>query len=305
MHAGRIAHPDNKGGLESVAPERARRARRDVHRRRHEAATRSRARSRPTRSPASSRSSSHAARNAVEAGLDGVEVHAANGYLSTSSSRPGSNQRTDEYGGSPGEPGPLRRRGHHAPSPRRSAPTGSASGSRPRTTSRARPRRTRPTSRRPTARSSRASRRSAWPTSASSADPRAGPRRSGCASDFGGVGHRQRRLRRDHHPRDGAGDPRRGPRRRGRRRPAVPRQPRPARAAGETGAELNEPNPDTFYGGGAEGYTDYPSLERADPPRRAAGPVTAPVTRPAWSHRVGPLSPCTGSGSPSAGRTSP
>lgn len=27
-----------------------------------------------------------------------------------------------------------------------------------------------------------------------------------------------------------------------------------------TGAELNEPNPDTFYGGGAEGYTDYPFL---------------------------------------------
>ena len=25
-------------------------------------------------------------------------------------------------------------------------------------------------------------------------------------------------------------------------------------------APLNEPNPDTFYGGGAEGYTDYPSL---------------------------------------------
>lgn len=30
-----------------------------------------------------------------------------------------------------------------------------------------------------------------------------------------------------------------------------------------TGAELNEPNPDTFYGGGAEGYTDYPMLEQA------------------------------------------
>ena len=28
----------------------------------------------------------------------------------------------------------------------------------------------------------------------------------------------------------------------------------------QTGAELNEPNPDTFYGGGAEGYTDYPFL---------------------------------------------
>jgi N-ethylmaleimide reductase len=29
------------------------------------------------------------------------------------------------------------------------------------------------------------------------------------------------------------------------------------------GADLNEPNPDTFYGGGAEGYTDYPTLEQA------------------------------------------
>jgi N-ethylmaleimide reductase len=26
------------------------------------------------------------------------------------------------------------------------------------------------------------------------------------------------------------------------------------------GAELNEPDPATFYGGGAEGYTDYPTL---------------------------------------------
>ncbi len=28
-------------------------------------------------------------------------------------------------------------------------------------------------------------------------------------------------------------------------------------------ASLNEPNPNTFYGGGAEGYTDYPTLEEA------------------------------------------
>ncbi|MCK2184399.1 alkene reductase [Halomonas getboli] len=28
-----------------------------------------------------------------------------------------------------------------------------------------------------------------------------------------------------------------------------------------TGAALNEPNPDTFYGGGVEGYTDYPFLD--------------------------------------------
>jgi len=27
-------------------------------------------------------------------------------------------------------------------------------------------------------------------------------------------------------------------------------------------APLNQPNPDTFYGGGAEGYTDYPALEQ-------------------------------------------
>jgi 2,4-dienoyl-CoA reductase-like NADH-dependent reductase (Old Yellow Enzyme family) len=29
------------------------------------------------------------------------------------------------------------------------------------------------------------------------------------------------------------------------------------------GAELNEPDADTFYGGGAEGYTDYPTLDQA------------------------------------------
>jgi 2,4-dienoyl-CoA reductase-like NADH-dependent reductase (Old Yellow Enzyme family) len=28
-----------------------------------------------------------------------------------------------------------------------------------------------------------------------------------------------------------------------------------------TGAALNEPNQQTFYGGGAEGYTDYPALD--------------------------------------------
>ena len=31
----------------------------------------------------------------------------------------------------------------------------------------------------------------------------------------------------------------------------------------EKGAELNEPNQETFYGGGAEGYTDYPTLDEA------------------------------------------
>ncbi|SEK92948.1 N-ethylmaleimide reductase [Pseudoxanthomonas sp. GM95] len=41
-----------------------------------------------------------AARNAIAAGFDGVEVHAANGYLIDQFLRDGSNHRTDAYGGS-------------------------------------------------------------------------------------------------------------------------------------------------------------------------------------------------------------
>ena len=41
-----------------------------------------------------------ASRNALEAGFDGVEIHAANGYLIDQFLRDGSNRRTDAYGGS-------------------------------------------------------------------------------------------------------------------------------------------------------------------------------------------------------------
>jgi N-ethylmaleimide reductase len=41
-----------------------------------------------------------AARNAIEAGFDGIEVHAANGYLIDQFLRTGSNLRNDMYGGS-------------------------------------------------------------------------------------------------------------------------------------------------------------------------------------------------------------
>ena len=41
-----------------------------------------------------------AARNAIDAGFDGVEIHGAHGYLIDAFLRDGSNQRTDQYGGS-------------------------------------------------------------------------------------------------------------------------------------------------------------------------------------------------------------
>ena len=41
-----------------------------------------------------------AAANAVEAGFDGVEIHGANGYLLDQFAKDGANQRTDAYGGS-------------------------------------------------------------------------------------------------------------------------------------------------------------------------------------------------------------
>jgi N-ethylmaleimide reductase len=41
-----------------------------------------------------------AAQNALDAGFDGVEIHGANGYLIDQFLRNGSNQRTDQYGGS-------------------------------------------------------------------------------------------------------------------------------------------------------------------------------------------------------------
>lgn len=50
--------------------------------------------------PAILRDYEQAARNAKEAGFDGIEIHAANGYLLDQFMKDGTNKRTDAYGGS-------------------------------------------------------------------------------------------------------------------------------------------------------------------------------------------------------------
>jgi N-ethylmaleimide reductase len=100
MHVGRIAHPDNKDGLESVAPSAIQLDQDMVT-------------ADGTKDPAVPRALGteeiagvvqefvHAAKSAIAAGLDGVELHSANGYLLHQFLAPSANERTDQYGGSP------------------------------------------------------------------------------------------------------------------------------------------------------------------------------------------------------------
>ncbi|MBR7744603.1 alkene reductase [Phycicoccus sp. BSK3Z-2] len=100
MHAGRVAHPDNKDGLESVAPSAIAAP--------GEMVTAQGPKPHPVPRALETDEVEQAvegfvtaARNAVDAGLDGVEVHGANGYLVHQFLAPSSNTRTDAWGGSP------------------------------------------------------------------------------------------------------------------------------------------------------------------------------------------------------------
>ncbi|MBW3085078.1 N-ethylmaleimide reductase [Austwickia sp. TVS 96-490-7B] len=100
MHVGRISHPDNKDGLETVAPSAIQAPGQIV------TATGMQDHAVPRaldtdEIPGIIEEFVQAARNAIEAGLDGVEIHSANGYLLHQFLGTSSNHRDDNYGGSP------------------------------------------------------------------------------------------------------------------------------------------------------------------------------------------------------------
>jgi N-ethylmaleimide reductase len=98
-HVGRMSHPDYLAGEEPVAPS-AIAVGEEIH-------TPLGKKKIPVprallsgEIPDIVRQFGHAARNAKDAGFDGVEIHGANGYLLDQFLRDGSNRRTDTYGGS-------------------------------------------------------------------------------------------------------------------------------------------------------------------------------------------------------------
>ncbi|MBM7441498.1 alkene reductase [Streptomyces sp. HB132] len=99
QHGGRVGHPDNSG-LTPVAPSPV-----ALPETIHTPAGRVPSVVPHEMTPEDIRTTvadfAAAARNAIEAGFEGVEVHGANGYLLHQFLAGGTNRRTDDYGGSP------------------------------------------------------------------------------------------------------------------------------------------------------------------------------------------------------------
>jgi 2,4-dienoyl-CoA reductase-like NADH-dependent reductase (Old Yellow Enzyme family) len=100
MHVGRLANPGNKDGHETVAPS-AVPAPGDISTFRGPQPLPVPRALETSEVPGVVAEFAQSARAAVEAGLDGVELHAANGYLPHQFLGPQSNRRTGAYGGSP------------------------------------------------------------------------------------------------------------------------------------------------------------------------------------------------------------
>ena len=100
MHAGRIAHSDNKDGVETISASAVPAPGEMVTADGPQAHDEPRALE-TEELPGVVQDYVTAARNAVEAGLDGVEIHAANGYLLHQFLDPTINRREDDHGGSP------------------------------------------------------------------------------------------------------------------------------------------------------------------------------------------------------------
>lgn len=100
MNAGRLSHASLQEGTEPVAPSAVASgtAVRDLESRKDCPVPRALD---TTELPGIIDEFRHAARNAIDAGMDGVEIHGANGYLLHQFLSPNSNLREDSYGGSP------------------------------------------------------------------------------------------------------------------------------------------------------------------------------------------------------------
>lgn len=100
MNAGRLSHASLQEGTEPVAPSAVASgtAVRDLESRKDCPVPRALD---TTELPSIIDEFRHAARNAIDAGMDGVEIHGANGYLLHQFLSPNSNLREDSYGGSP------------------------------------------------------------------------------------------------------------------------------------------------------------------------------------------------------------